>query len=204
MIVCFDIGGVLVRICRTWEEGCIAADVSLRPFQEKPDHVERRQTLLANLQRGDIEDGDFHQRLSDLFEGMWSREEVARVDTAWLLDAYPGTLEVIRELDANGVQTACLSNTSQGHWDCLLAHENVASLGSHHASHLLGLAKPDPEIYAEFERLVGARPEEIVFFDDLEANVESAAARGWDAVRIDHEADTAKQMLDALRIRGLL
>ena len=39
MIVCFDIGGVLVRICRTWEEGCIAADVPLRPFEEKPDHV---------------------------------------------------------------------------------------------------------------------------------------------------------------------
>ena len=107
-------------------------------------------------------------------------------------------------VDANGVQTACLSNTSRGHWDSLLAYENVASLGSHHASHLLGLAKPAPEIYAEFERLVGARPEEIVFFDDLEANVESASARGWDAVRIDHEADTAKQMLDALRVRDLL
>ena len=204
MIVCFDIGGVLVRICRTWEEGCIAAGVPLRPFDERPDHVDRRQALLALLQRGDIEDGDFHQRLSDLFEGTWSREEVARVDTAWLLDAYPGTLEIVRELDAAGVRTACLSNTSGGHWDSLLAFDNVANLGSHHASHLLGLAKPDPRIYAEFERLAGVRPEEIVFFDDLIPNVEAAAERGWDAVRIDHEADTADQIRNALRSRGLL
>ena len=204
MIVCFDIGGVLIRICRTWEEGCIAAGVPLRRFEEKNDHVGRRQSLLANLQRGDIDDGDFHQSLSDLFEGTWSRDEVARVDTAWLLDAYPGTLEVIRELDAAGVRTSCLSNTSGGHWNRLLAYENVAGLGSHHASHLLGLAKPDPRIYTEFERLVDARPEEIVFFDDLEANVEAAGVRGWDAVRIDHETDTAAQMRSALKIRGIL
>ena len=44
----------------------------------------------------------------------------------------------------------------------------------------------------------------VGFFDDLEANVEAAAAGGWDAVRIDHETDTAAQMRSALRIRGIL
>ena len=28
--VCFDLGGVIVRICRSWEEGCHRAGVSLR------------------------------------------------------------------------------------------------------------------------------------------------------------------------------
>ena len=204
MIVCFDIGGVLVRICRSWEEGCRAADVPLRPFEEKPGHLERRQSLVATLQRGDIADDDFHRRLSDLFDGIWSPAEVSRVDTAWLLDAYPGTLEIIRDLDHAGVRTTCLSNTSEGHWRSLLEYENVAGLGSHHASHLLGLAKPDARIYTEFERLVDARPEEIVFFDDLEDNIDAAVTRGWDAVRIDHLADTAAQMRTALQARSLL
>ena len=204
MIVCFDSGGVLVRICRTWEEGCRAAGVPVRPFDEKPGHVERRQSLVAALQRGEVEDADYHRRLSDLFEGIWSPEEVASIDSAWLLEAYPGTLELIGELHDAGVRTACLSNTSGGHWGALLEYDNVAALGNRHASHLLGLAKPDPRIYTEFERLVGLRSEEILFFDDLEANVEASAAGGWDAVRIDHEGDTATQMRSALRIRGIL
>ena len=204
MIVCFDIGGVLVRICRTWEQGCIAAGVTLRPFDESSEHVERRQSLVMDLQRGEIDDGDFHRHLSELFDGTWNHEEVARVDTAWLLDAYPGTLELIRELDAAEVRTACLSNTSGGHWESLLEYENVAALGTHHASHLLGLAKPDPRIYEVFESMLGVPPEEIVFFDDLVANIDAAAARGWNAVLVDHVGDTAAQMRNVLNVLGIL
>ena len=29
-LVCFDLGGVIIRICRTWAEGCTAAGVAVR------------------------------------------------------------------------------------------------------------------------------------------------------------------------------
>ena len=77
-----------------------------------------------------------------------------------------------------------------------------------HASHLLGLLKPDEAIYRAFERASGfdgtdGRPEEILFFDDLEENVEAARACGWSSVRVDHTGDPAEQMRRELRERGL-
>lgn len=204
MIICFDIGGVLVRICRSWNEGCIAAGVPVRSFDEDAAHRGRIHDIVHELQRGALEDHEFHRGVSDLYRGVWSPEEVARIDAAWLLGPYEGTADLIRDLDAAGRETACLSNTSGGHWKSLLEFECVSRLQHRHASHLLGLVKPDPDIYLAFERLTGGRPGEIVFFDDLEANVAAATDRGWDAVRIDHETDTARQMREALADRGLI
>lgn len=155
------------------------------------------------LQRGEVEGPDFHVALSDLLDGVWTPEEVARVDAAWLLDSYPGTVEVVAELNDAGFETACLSNTSHDHWTPLRSYPAVAALQHQHASHLLGLVKPDEAIYATFEHEVGRRPEEIVFFDDLPENVAAARSRGWRAHRIDHAGDTAAQIRAALAGHGL-
>lgn len=203
-LVCFDVGGVLVRICRDWAEGCAAAGVEIRPFETDPDHLAARGLLLGELQRGQVADGDFHARFSALLKGTWSPEEVARIDAAWLLDPYPGTPELVRDLQDAGLETACLSNTSHGHWEALLGYEAIAALRHRHASHQMGLVKPDPAIYAAFEHAVDRTASQILFFDDLPENVEAARARGWDACRIDHAGDPAAQMRRHLQERGLL
>lgn len=45
----------------------------------------------------------------------------------------------------------------------------------------LGLAKPDPRIYASADAAFGTAPHEVVFFDDRADNVAAARAHGWDA-----------------------
>jgi putative hydrolase of the HAD superfamily len=75
-------------------------------------------------------------------------------------------------------------------------------IGSRHASHLLGLAKPDPAIYRAFEREVGAGAGSLVLFDDLPENVAAARACGWTAFEVDHAGDTAAQVTAALRGMG--
>ena len=204
MLICFDLGGVLVRICRDWNEGCAAAGFEPRTHEPRPGHDERSKDLIARYQRNEIDCPAFQRELSDLFDGTWTPEEVERIDRAWILGAYPGAADLVADLRAAGHRTACLSNTSRSHWDLLLAEPAVACIDAKHASHILGLAKPDRRIYAEFERRVETRPEEILFFDDLHRNVAAAANRGWDAVRIDHAGDTAAQMRRSLNERGLL
>ena len=49
-------------------------------------------------------------------------------------------------------------------------------------SHEVGLAKPDPAVYALTAERLGVRPEAIAFLDDVPANVEAARACGWQAV----------------------
>jgi len=47
----------------------------------------------------------------------------------------------------------------------------------------LGLAKPDPEIYARADELFGTAPGDVLFFDDRQDNVAAAREHGWSAVR---------------------
>jgi HAD superfamily hydrolase (TIGR01509 family) len=49
-------------------------------------------------------------------------------------------------------------------------------------SHEVGLKKPDPAIYALARRRLGVEPDQVLFLDDVTANVEAARAAGWHAV----------------------
>jgi glucose-1-phosphatase len=204
VLICFDLGGVLVRICRSWPEGCRAAGVPEREHHPRPDHQVRRTELITRYQTGRVECDDFFRELSGLFDGVWSPAEVAKVHHAWILEPYAGTAALIEEIRAAGFPTACLSNTSHSHWGPLLQIPAIAALGTQHASHLLGLHKPDAAIYQAFENAVGIPGEDVVFFDDLEDNITAARAVGWDAVKIDHASETAPQIRAALEQRGVL
>jgi putative hydrolase of the HAD superfamily len=64
-------------------------------------------------------------------------------------------------------------------------------------SHEVGLGKPDPAVYDLTARRLGVEPEQIVFLDDVLANVEAARAAGWHTVL--HE-DTARSIAELERI----
>jgi putative hydrolase of the HAD superfamily len=49
-------------------------------------------------------------------------------------------------------------------------------------SHEVGVAKPDPAVFALTAERVGAAPGQLVLLDDVAANVEAARAAGWQAV----------------------
>lgn len=49
-------------------------------------------------------------------------------------------------------------------------------------SHEVGLKKPDPAIYELAQRRLGVEPHEVVFLDDVAANVDAAREAGWHAV----------------------
>ena len=46
-------------------------------------------------------------------------------------------------------------------------------------SHEVGLAKPDPEIYALAARLTAVEPDEVLFLDDTPSAVQGARQAGW-------------------------
>ena len=64
-------------------------------------------------------------------------------------------------------------------------------------SHEVGLAKPYPEAYDLTTRRLGVEPPEILFLDDVEANVAAARALGWHAVL---HLDTAASIQEMERI----
>lgn len=217
-LVVFDLGGVIVRICRTWAQACGVAGVAVRGDETfgTPEMVAARRELSGAYQMGQIETDAFFQKLAAATGGQYTAEEVRRVHDAWTLDEYPGVNALVRAIKRAGVPTGVLSNTNHSHWVRLAPppHEPADEyptprLVDHlHASHLLGLAKPHESIYQEFERRVRAAgwhgsAGQIVFFDDLPENIAAAKALGWDGEIIDHTGDTAAQMADHLARRGV-
>lgn len=203
-VVCFDLGGVVVRICRSFEEAALAAGVPLRRIPNDAEALRRQRDLVERHQLGHLGAHDFHRALASALGEVYSTDELARAHAAVLRGEYPGIEATIRLIGAAGLTTACLSNTNDDHWDALLAMPALQAMHARHASHLWGLAKPSEAIYRRFEREIAARGEEILFFDDLEENVRAARSIGWDAVQIDHGGDTAEQVRQSLADRGIV
>ncbi len=210
--VVFDWGGVVLRICRSWEEGCERAGLTTDADDFKPGMAEARSALAQRYQLGEIDCAFFCDGLSRLTEGRLSSGDAARLHDAWLISEYPGMAELIARLNAvEHVRTALLSNTNAGHWRRHLPSADgsepdfptVGTLDVRLGSHLLGQVKPDEAIYRSLEVQTGARPERIVFFDDLEENVASARRRGWRSEQIDHDGDPADQIRGHLASLGI-
>jgi glucose-1-phosphatase len=202
-LVCFDLGGVVVRICRSFEEAALAANLPLRRVPDDDRARAAQRELIERHQRGTLASDDFHRELARALNAVYSPAELALAHAAVLRGEYPGITETICAINAVGLRTACLSNTSDDHWRVLTTMPSLRSLHARHASHLWGLAKPDASIYRRFESETGVVGEAILFFDDLEENVTAALRLGWDAVQIDHTGDTAAQVRAALASRGL-
>jgi putative hydrolase of the HAD superfamily len=208
-LVCFDLGGVLVRICHGWAEACAVAGLDLR----EPEHLTSeatlrlRRTLGDRYQCGQVSCQAYYQGTHEIFKGLYSLEEIERVHNAWTLGEYPGVRELVAELNRMpDMDTACLSNTNHAHWERLTnadAYPTIQSLGFHLASHVLGCAKPGPEIFKRAESVFGRPASELLFFDDLAENVAGAERAGWGAVLIDPKGDTASQIRRALTDAGL-
>lgn len=211
--VCFDWGGVILRICRGFEEGVARAGLAVRPGVDGPELRRRRHELAHAYQIGGLTRDEFLRGISDAMQGAYSPEEFERIHDAWLIEEYPGVDRLVADLRAlPSVETAMLSNTNELHWRRQSPLEGAAGLPHfptagqlkhRHASHLLRLAKPDASIYRAFERETGFSPQSILFFDDLAENVDAARGCGWCSEQIDHTGDTAAQMREHLRRYGV-
>ncbi|MGP1347404.1 MAG: HAD-IA family hydrolase [Phycisphaerales bacterium] len=215
LTICFDLGGVIVRICRSFSEACAAAGIEHRRPDRfaAPELKAARANAHASYQTGAIDCHTYFRAVADHSDNLYTPDEIRAIHDAWILAEYPGATDLINQLNAiPTVRTACLSNTNHRHWSAMrgtLAEAAQASsaalrlIAAPHASHLLALAKPAPAIYQRFERELDATPDRIVFFDDLPENIDAARARGWHAHPIDHTADPTAQIRQALRAHGI-
>ena len=118
-----------------------------------------------------------------------------------LVGEVPGSVDLLRELNAAGVPMWGLTNWSDELWPhaprlfpfLTELLEGVVVSGTE------GLAKPDPAVYALTVARTGLPAADLVFVDDKDANVVAAREAGLDAI-VFTSADDARV---ALRQRGL-
>ena len=191
-LVCFDLGRVLVRICRDWAHACGVAGRTPPPAERLAEHEARVHDAVCRVEVGQIDVVAFCAELAPAF-GVQPHEASAAMD-AFTRGPYPGAVGLLDELKHLGVPTACLSNTNDRHWQLMndtSSHTYFPfdRLTHAFASHLVRLRKPDEAIYAYVERATSVPSNAIIFFDDVEANVEAARRRGWRACHINPAPD---------------
>lgn len=206
-LVTFDLGGVVIRVSPSLERAASLAGVPWRAPRHRPRQDEASRLLLA-WQTGVVSDREFFTQWADALGGRFDASEARRISEAWMEGEYDGVHALVRELEQRGHRLGCLSNTCGLHWD--IAFRDVARFPTlqrfehRHASHLVGVMKPDPWIYELYEEVTGACGARIVFFDDRKENVDAALDRGWRAFFVRSEADPAREMRDALLGLSLL
>src|SRR5687768_3281795 len=98
-MVCFDLGGVLVRIARTWREAMLAAGLLPPPgeFESALTDCPAFDAYQAAL----IGSEEYLAELGRYLGGL-SAEEARQVHVHILVEPYPGTIELVRDLRRAG------------------------------------------------------------------------------------------------------
>lgn len=108
---------------------------------------------------------------------------LTELDVRGWLRPVPAVVELVAELASAGVPLALLSNAPVS-----MARTAERQPWTAHFRHLvfsgdLGVAKPDPRIFAALAERIGVEPADCVFFDDRQVNVDAAVAVGLRGVR---------------------
>ena len=208
-LVVFDLGRVLIRICDGWRHACEIAGVAVPAGAGEFDEATKRRVedIVGRLDSGACDLDTFAREYGPCC-GL-APADVVQIQQVYLRGPYPGAVELLEELSAAGVQTACLSNTHGVHWQQMLDPSDanylpLERLTHRFASHLVGMRKPSAEIYEHVEQTTRVPPGSIWFFDDLEANVTAARQRGWRAHLIRIDADPIAQARHHLREAAVL
>ncbi len=110
-------------------------------------------------------------------------EELSRLDARMWTTQNPAMLAWQLELKQRGILTAILSNMGdsvlanmQREFDWLPRFDVLVW------SFQLRMAKPDPAIYLHALQKLGTRPDETLFIDDRQVNIDAARALGMTAI----------------------
>src|ERR687886_114237 len=134
--------------------------------------------LLRQLERGEVEIGEFEQRFGPL---LGVREPEGMVQRLFAgVKADERMVDAVRRVKDAGVPTGLISNSWGG-----ASYDRVEVDGLFDAvviSGEVGLHKPEPEIFRLGAERLGVDPPECVFVDDLRENCEGAEAVGMTAI----------------------
>jgi HAD superfamily hydrolase (TIGR01509 family) len=198
--VAFDIGGVMVRIAKTWGEARAAAGLG----PGGPDGPLSSFAEFDRYQSGLVTDEEYLEALAGFLGG--SRADAAQVHRRVLQEPMPGTMELVADVEAAGVVCGCLSNTNALHWGPLVevgTYPALARLRVKVGSHELRASKPEPAIYRAFEEAVGAGGASVAYFDDVAEYVEGGRAMGWQAWQVPEGDDPVRFMRARLAGAGV-
>lgn len=182
--IIFDLGGVLINysIEATIEKfkqiGCMNASAFINPYKQSG--------VLLQLERGEIRPEDFHNAIIRDIGHAVDPHAIDDALCSFLLDIPEYKLDMLLDLRSQGYQVFMLSNTNRIMMHFMMEHrfrQQGLTVDAYFdrlfLSYRMKLVKPYPEIYRKMIEESGILPEESLFIDDSEANIETARSLGF-------------------------
>lgn len=198
-VILFDLGGVIISF--DWD---VAIDHWAR-------HADIDRTVLAQrfvhgddyqrFERGEIIAEGYFAHLRDQLGVSLDDATLAAGWNAIFGPPIDGITEVLDAIKQSPFRIAALSNTNVAHaavWPHRYG-DVLSTLGRILTSHELGHRKPEAACYLAACDHLGVAPSQVLFFDDLAANVAGARAVGMQSVQVT----TMNDVHAALRTLGL-
>jgi glucose-1-phosphatase len=181
-VLLFDLGGVIVDFSGVRDispfllEGTSEAEINKR-FAESPS--------LNSYLKGNINDIEF----CELFVQEWGIQvlpkDFVEIFKGWSKCLFPGAIELLNDLRPR-YRLAALSNSNKLHWERNTNELGVTKLFEVAiSSHQVGICKPDTNIYNIALKMLDVTPCEVVFFDDIKENVDTAIRLGINSFQVN-------------------
>jgi len=171
--VLFDMGGVVVRLD--------SLENVLGPSALTSDEIWNTWILsdaVQKFERGRCEVEEFADQIIGELQLNGTVAEFIERFVAFPQGLYPGAVEMVATVPES-IITGVLSNTSALHWEHQVDAEIVRGLCDRsYLSYELGLAKPEREIYDYAVADLGLPPDQVLFIDDNQINVDGAITAG--------------------------
>ncbi|MCW4627926.1 MULTISPECIES: HAD family hydrolase [Marinomonas] len=190
-VVLFDLGNVLVDL------GDISEMHAMLNTQGEESEIWLkwlRSPTVAAFDSGKITFDQFADRLLKEVNSNIDKETFKASFKAWPRGLFAGALELVESVKPE-YHRAILSNTNAAHWPRLMDEMALAGkFHSYYASHLVGFVKPDDAIYQHVIEQLQVLPEQILFIDDNQVNIDTANRLGMQAYRVKG-VDEARDVL---------
>ncbi|MGN0219456.1 MAG: HAD family hydrolase [Muribaculaceae bacterium] len=179
----FDLGGVIMDIEKN---RCVKAfdELGLKDASSYFGEYSQQGPFMA-LERGDIDADEFHHILRGGFDKPVTDGEIDRAFCQFLIGIPVKRLHQLEELRSK-YKVYMLSNTNPIMWAATIRDE-FRKDGREREDYFDGIVtsfeakslKPDKAIFDCVVSQLGVKPEETLFFDDSQANLDAAAALGF-------------------------
>ncbi|NUM89015.1 MAG: HAD family phosphatase [Bdellovibrionales bacterium] len=179
MIPLFDLGNVIIRLDFTPFTDWIAREAGCDPSRIMPRLT--TSSLWHEFEFGNIGGREFVRRIGDLYGVGLAQETFAHRFCAIFPGVVPGMNRLLGSLLDRG-PVYCLTNTNKMHYDFLTKEfREMGAFTRVFASHEIRMRKPWPGTFKAVAEWMEVPPQEVVFFDDVEANVIGARKAGMNA-----------------------
>lgn len=188
----FDLGGVIMDIERLNAVNALR-EIGMRHPEELLGDYGQKGPFLA-LERGEITPEEFRQQLRAYIDGDVTDEQIDAAFCRFLTGIPVERLRALEELRGRGFKVYMLSNTNALMWHRFILPEfkkDGKDLGAYFdgvvTSFEVKAYKPEPAIFEAVIERLGIKPEETLFFDDSQANLDGAKPFGFHTALVSEQ-----------------